>query len=203
MLALLLSLALAADPNVPHEHTGKLTPYNSAPPTITLSADEQAKLTSGQVVVKQVQTGNGGRGVAVMEVQATPTTIWSKILSFQNYPQWVDHVDSCSVYKKESGHIYVDFKLSVMGVGTQYYINHTLNQSAGYMTWRLDYSRLSDFDDVVGFWRVTPVDADTTRIEYSVDIQFKGWVPGFIQEMISEKGLTSATSWVKEQSEKG
>lgn len=200
-LLTLSAAALAADPNAPHEHQGVVAAYKGAPPKITLSADDEAKLAAGQMVQKQGQVGNGGHAVAFMNVNATPEKIWSKITSFSSYPSWVDNVTKCSAYKKEGSLQYVEFGLSVMGISVAYYIKHDYQPTQGYLTWTLDYSRLSDLDDSVGYWRVTPVSATVSRLEYSVDVRFKGWVPGFVQDMIGSKGLTTATSWVKKQSE--
>ncbi len=204
MFIALFALVLAADPALPHEHRGKATPFTT-PPALTLTEAELATLAAGKQVLKQGQVGNGGRGVAVMDVNASVERVWSRILSFSSYPKWVDQVATCEEYKREGDKIYVRFVLDVLGVGVEYYVKHTLRKSAGTMTWTLDYDRLSDLDDSVGFWRVTPISTDppVTRIEYSVDIRFKGWIPGFIQSMIAESGLTSATSWVKKQSEAG
>lgn len=193
--------ALAADPNQPHNNQGLVAAYKGAPPAVTLSADDQAKLASGQMVQKQVQLSTGGHAVAFMNINATPDKVWSKITSFTSYPSWVENVTKCTPYKKEGSLIYVDFVLSVMGIGVEYYIRHDYQPTLGYMTWTLDYTRLSDLDDSVGYWRVTAVSPTVTRVEYSVDIRFKGWIPGFVQDMISTKGLTTATSWVKKQSE--
>lgn len=193
--------AMAADPAQPHTNKGIVAAYAGAPAKVSLSADDEAKLTAGQMVQKQAQTGNGGHAVAFMNINATPEKVWSKITSFANYPSWVDSVSKCTTYKKEGSLIYVDFVLSVMGFGVQYYIKHDHQPAQGYMTWTLDYSRLSDLDDSVGYWRVTALSPTVTRLEYSVDIRFKGWIPGFVQEMISSKGLTTATTWVKKQSE--
>ncbi len=198
---LLAGAALAADPNAPHDHQGIVAAYKGAPAAVSLSAEDESKLASGQMVQKQAQSGNGGHAVAFMNINATPDKVWSKITSFSSYPSWVDNVTKCATYKKEGSLIYVDFALSVMGIGVEYYIKHDYQPSQGYMTWTLDYSRLSDLDDSVGYWRVTSVSSTVTRVEYSVDIRFKGWIPGFVQDMISSKGLTTATSWVKKQSE--
>jgi ribosome-associated toxin RatA of RatAB toxin-antitoxin module len=200
MLVFLLT-ALAADPNLPHEHQGVIAAYKGAPPAISLSETDLATLTAGQQVQKQFQVGNGGRAAAIMDIAASTDKVWSKILSFSSYPSWVENVSACEVYKTEGSNIYARFLLSVMGMSVEYYIKHTLNKAAGYMTWTLDYSRQSDLDDSVGFWRVTALSSAKTRVEYSVEIRFKSWIPGFVADMIRSQGLTSATSWVKKQSE--
>lgn len=195
------SSAHAADASKPHDHHGVVAAYKGAPPKVTLSAADEAKLAAGQMVQKQAQNGNGGHAVAFMNINATPDKIWSKITAFNMYPSWVENVQKCTVYGRSGSIINVDFALSVMGIGVQYYVRHDYQPSQGYLTWTLDYSRQSDLDDSVGYWRVTPLSATQSRLEYSVDIRFKGWIPGFAQDMISSKGLTSATAWVKKQSE--
>ncbi len=86
----------------------------------------------------------------------------------------------------------------------EYYIHHDYDMEHRWGTWTLDYTRNSDLDDSVGFWRVNSVDGNPKRsiVEYSVDIAIKGWVPGFIRDILVNKGLKQATHWVKVQSEK-
>lgn len=203
--ALLLHTAVAADAARPHEHQGIVKPYVGAPAPVPLTADDEAKLASGQMVMKQAQTGNGGHAVAFMNINATPDRVWSRIVNYPMYPAWVDNVEVCEIYKKEGSKIFVRFGLSVMGIGVEYFIKHDYRPDQGYLTWTLDYSRQSDLDDSVGYWRVTPLPNDPTksRLEYSVDIRFKGWIPGFVQNYLTSKGLTNAVAWVKKQSEAG
>ena len=47
-------------------------------------------------------------------------------------------------------------KLGVMGVSLEYFIDHTYAPRLGVLTWTLDYSRLSDLVDSVGYWCVVP-----------------------------------------------
>lgn len=203
LLASTAGTALAASPTVPHEHQGIVKAYAGAPPAVPLTAEDTARLQAGEMVQKQSQVGNGGHGVVFQYIHAPPETIWSKIVNYPMYPSWVDNVTSCEIYKNDGTNIYVDFMLSVLGNKVQYYIHHTYKPQSGYLTWTLDYSRQSDLDDSVGYWRVTPVAADPsmTLLEYSVDIRFKGWIPGFVQSFISSRGLTTAVAWVKKQSE--
>ena len=200
-LLLLVSTADAANPALPHEHQGIVKAYSGAPPVVPLTADDIAHLQAGELVQKQSQVGNGGHAVAFQYIHATPSVIWSRVVNYPMYPTWVDNVSSCTVYQNDGPNIYVDFVLSVLGNKVEYYIHHTYKPQSGYLTWTLDYGRQSDLDDSVGYWRVTPVDAATTLLEYSVDIRFKGWIPGFVQSFISSKGLTNAVEWVKKQSE--
>ncbi len=203
-MLLALALALAADPNSPHPHHGIITPYTGAPPVLSFTAAEQAQLDAGKVVLQQQQVASGGRGIAVMNIHALPTTIWSKITDYKDYPKMVGQVSECGNYRVVGNELYTRFVLEVAGMDVEYFIHHTWHPEANYLTWTLDYARKSDLDDSVGYWRVAPISSTPplSRLEYSVDIRVSGFVPGFVQDMIAKKGLTDATSWVKRESEK-
>ena len=193
----------AANPNTPHAHTGIATKFTN-PTKATLSASEAATLSSGKAVLKQIQEGNGGRGVAIFDVSATPDQVWKVITSFENYPSYIDELSKVETYAKKGNDLFVDFTISSWGFEVQYYIKHDYQPNKGYMTWTLDYSRESDLDDSTGYWLVypSPLDPSKTRVEYSVDLRIKGWVPGFIQTMLAETGVENATKWVKREAEK-
>lgn len=202
--ALISTGALAADPAKPHEHHGLLKPYPRPPPPLQLSPADRAILDSGKPIMRQTEADAGGRGLAIFRVDADPDTVWAIINDFPSYPKYIDEVKKCAVYKKDGGLIDVEFKLSSFPVSIAYYIHHDYDMAHRWGTWTLDYSRTSDLDDSVGFWRVNTVEGNANQsiVEYSVDIALKGWVPGFIRTMLVDKGLRQATTWVKVQSEK-
>jgi hypothetical protein len=193
----------AADPNSPHPHTGVSTKFSNPTPT-ALTGEQTQLLMSGKAVRRQVQGDSGGRGIAIMDVKASPDKIWTVISDFSSYPNWIDDLEKTSVYggSASTGHK-VEFNLSVFGLDITYYINHTLHAEKGYMSWELDYKRESDIDDSTGYWLVYPAPdrPGYTRVEYTVDLRLKGWVPGVVENMLAKKGLVLATSWVKKQAE--
>ena len=197
------SLGWGADPNSPHGHQGVSERFSDPKPTV-LSKEETATLVSGSAVRRQVQGKSGGRGIAIMDVQAPPEKIWKVILDYSKYPNWIDNLEKTQVYggSAESGYN-VAFDLSVFGMEIIYYIDHDFHPDKGALTWQLDYSRESDIDDSTGYWLVFPAPGRPgfTRVEYSVDLRLKGWVPGIVENMLAKKGLVLATSWVKQQAE--
>lgn len=197
-------VAFAADATKPHGHKGVLKPYARPPPPLVLTDKEKARLDQGKAVMRQLEGEAGGRGMAIFRVAASPDVVWAIINDFSSYPKWIDEVKKCDTYRKEGGKIDVAFKISSFPVTIEYFIAHDYDMANRWGTWTLDYNRDSDLDDSVGFWRVTPVEGDPTRsmVEYSVDIKIKGWVPEFVRDLLVDKGLKQATSWVKVQSEK-
>jgi hypothetical protein len=71
------------------------------------------------------------------------------------------------------------------------------------LTWKLDYDRTSDFQDVSGHWHVEPHPKlpSASRVFYACDIKLQGSVPGPILNYISKAALKQATGWVKKESE--
>ncbi len=210
-LALTAALpAVAADWTKPHPHQGTLKPFAGEPPPIKLKDAEKARLLEGKPVFRQMedQEGTGGRGMAVFYVDAPTEAVWSVIADFKSYPGWIDDVKETKVYSKPAPmtgvqSIDVFMKIGRMGVSVEYFIHHVFHHDAHWATWTLDYSKESDLDDSIGFWRVTPVEGAQRRsmVEYSVDLKVKGWVPGFIKEALLDSGLKAATRWVKVQAE--
>jgi ribosome-associated toxin RatA of RatAB toxin-antitoxin module len=206
--ALLLLLALphpvlAADANKPHDHRGVLKPYPEKHVPVSLSDAEKKQIADGKPVFKKTEGDTGGRGTAIFQVNAPPDVVWDVLKSFESYPKWIKNVDQTEVYRKKGENIDVRFKISAVGFSVEYFIAHTFREAEKYATWTLDYDRESDLGDSVGYWKVDPVEGnpDASLVTYSVDIQIKSWVPGFIRTLLVDNGLKDATSWVKKVSE--
>jgi hypothetical protein len=202
----LASPSFGADASQPHPHAGILKPYPAQPSLPTLDANDLARLADGKSVQTQIQEdgSSGGRGLVVQDVNATPDVIWSRILALDKYTEWVSNVTECEVYEKAGNHVKARFVLNATVMSVEYFINHTYYADQSYLTWTLDYSKESDLDDSVGFWYVMPLKDKPgwSRLYYSVDVKLKGWVPGFLKNMITKSGLNKATAWVKRESEK-
>lgn len=203
--ALLSGPAWAADATKPHPHHGVVPAIKGAPSIPALTADDLATLSNGKPVLKTVKNPDGsGRGIAVQDIHATPEVIWARITNFAMYPKWVENVYECEAYKHDGADWRARFVIGTSLIKYEYFIKHDYQPANHYMTWTLDYDRLSDLDDSVGFWRVEPV-ADKpgyTRVYYSVSVKLSGWVPAWVEDMLAKNGLTAATAWVKRESEK-
>jgi len=195
--------SLAADPNRPHPHRGKLEPFVGAPPRLELDAADRARLAKGEPVLKQVESRSGGRGMLVQDIHAAPQTIWNRIGDFRAYPRMVKHVRECEPYFEHGDDVRVRFVISVLGLHYEYYVHHVFHPQRGWVTWTLDYTRESDLDDSVGYWAVKALSEKPgwSRLFYSIDMRTRGWMPGFLRHMIAGEGLRDATRWVKREAE--
>ena len=198
-------LSMAYSPKEAHPHKGILKPIVRAPKAVSLNAKDLTRLKEGKLVIKQQSNsdGSGGTGVAVQYIKASPAKIWSVILNYPQYKNWVDNVKSATVYKKEGKVLSVEMlsKISLVTVGI--YTKNYVNKDQGYMSWTLDYDRKSDVDDTVGYWRLEAVSANppVTKVEYSSQMKVKS-LPKFVANYLVKEALVSGTKWVKTQSEK-
>lgn len=195
---------LAADADEPHPHQGKVKPIGIPPTQVDLTAAEVAALERGEPVHKQTRGDGGGRGIAVLDVHAEPAVVWNVITDFAQYPRMVDNVRETSVYARAGEHIKARFVLGGAGVSIEYFVDHVFRPDAGYMTWTLDYSRKSDMDDSVGFWRVAshPTKPGWSRIFYSIEVRVGWWLPGFVEDMLAKDGLKKSTLWARREAER-
>lgn len=222
--SILFSLAAAAvlcchschgkkDYNAPHHHQGVLKPYEAGPFTsIELDDSDEKVLDAGKPIMKQVREAGSleGTSICVQDVSAPKEAVWSQILDMDAYEGKVPKVSECKNYVaklNEDGTSTMKTKMAVKvlpGYGYTSFYDHTYDPSKDSMTWRLDYEKTSDFDDVAGHWHLEshPTKPDCTRVFYAADIKLKGAVPGPVMNFVSKSALKTATGWVKKESEK-
>ncbi len=216
-----------------HSHQGVVTPFQPGDPKVTLDNKARGILKQGKPYQTQVQKegGTGGRGLVVQDIDAPPSVVWGRILDYDHYASMVpktiesknyDVVDVTSKAKSKkvnkstpipfeshlSQIIYTRMKVGFPLLKLEFFIKHLYYPSLNSLTWTLDYSKLSDFNDSCGYWYVIPHpendDNDNptkTRVYYSVEVSMFDWVPKFVVDFMSTKALTDATAWVKKYSE--
>jgi coenzyme Q-binding protein COQ10 len=194
----MISPSYAADPNKPHPHQGVATKFGKPTKTL-LTTEETAQIKSGKPILKQVKQGSGGRGIAIMDLNASQEEVWDVITNYKKYPSYIPELKSTENYKVSSSNIYTTFVLKSMMMTVEYYVKHNLYKDGGYITWTLDYSKESDLDDSTGCWFLypSPDNPGQIRVEYTIDVRISGWVPKFVQNVLAERGLEDATKWVK------
>jgi len=200
----LLRLAHGADKAVPHPHQGVLTKYERVPPSkygLSLKGVTDERLRSGKPVLQLISLSGGFKRVAsIQDVPAPPEVIWSRIMDLNNYPKMVESVAACKIYrtKKMLGkeEAWAEYKVCAGPFALSYFMHHTFEPKKGAMTFALDYSRLSDVTDSVGYWYVEKLDDEWSRVYYSTDSKLPAWVPGFAKDGLLSLALRKSTSWV-------
>jgi hypothetical protein len=147
----------------------------------------------------------------VQDVKAPTNVVWDRVLDYNNYAKMVPKTIESQNYKVEKHGkkddspqtIYTRMKVGFPMVKLQFFIKHEYEPKLNSLTWTLDYSKQSDFDDSCGYWYIVPHpdNPNWTRVYYSVEVSMFDWVPKFVVQFMSNKALTDATGWVKKFSE--
>lgn len=163
-----------------HPHRGKVTPFQAGDPKVKLDGKALNILSSGKPYQTQIQSGASGRGMVVQDVKAPTNIVWEKILDYNNYAKMVPKTIDSQNYKVEkhrdgSQTIYTRMKIGMGPVRLTFHVKHEYQPKLNSLTWTLDYSKKSDFDDSCGYWYVIPHPdnpGEWTRVYYSVEVSF-------------------------------
>ena len=88
------------------------------------------------------------------------------------------------------------YKLKAAGFAMEYYMKHFFEPKKHSMTFHLDYERLSDVADSVGYWYVEDLKDGWCRVYYSTDTKLPRFIPGFAKDAIVNMAAKRSTSWV-------
>jgi hypothetical protein len=197
---LLLAVAVsAADAGRPHPHRGLLAPFTTAPPAPTLRDDERRAIDRGDVIVRDMEGRSDGRRMVVFTVDAPPERVWAVVSRFSAFPTYIDEVKQAVVLDDGPDGTVVAFTVSQFGFTLTYYVRHRYDAARREGTWTLDYTKESDLDDSVGFWRVTPWPGAPGKslVEHSTHVALKTAMPGFLRAWIADNSLRSTGDWVR------
>ena len=145
--------------------------------------------------------------MAIFDVAAPPEVVWGCINDVTNYPKLVSGVAEVSIYDgpRTSGGVTrtrAKWTLSFLGYRQSYFNEMVYDSRQSSMTFRLDYSRNSDFDDTVGKWHVALLPNGGSRVTYSAALTLRMWLPKTVVDMLFSKTLGQATAWVGPEAEK-
>ena len=195
----------------PHPHQGKVAPFSPGDPKVNLDKEALNILELEKPYQTQIQSGASGRGLVVQDIHAPTDIVWGRILDYDHYAGMVPKTIESKNYdvQKHRGKdhrqtIFTKMKVGFPMVKLQFFVQHEYYPNLNSLTWTLDYSKKSDFDDSCGYWYVIPHPTkgkDWTRVFYSVEVSLFDWVPKFAVQFMSKQALTEATGWVKKYSE--
>jgi hypothetical protein len=200
-LLLLSEYASSMSTATGHPHTGKITPFQAGAPDVKLDESALKRLSAGKAYSTKIESAAGFRGISVQDVEAPTDVVWGQILDFNTYNQKAPSTSESEIYKTESlgdgqKRIWARIKVGIPGLRLQYHVNHLYEPKKDSLTWTLDYSKKSDFDDSAGHWYVIkhPDRPDHTRLFYSLEVRVFSWTPQFAVNLMSKKILTGTST---------
>lgn len=115
------------------------------------------------------------------------TKLFDTIVGYEKYPQFVTGCKKTEVERKAPGHCRVKYYANILGKDLWYTLDHQEDREKGVVTWKLIESDLLKVDD--GTWTLKSLGAGKTEVTYSIDIEFKIWIPGPILKTLTSTSL--------------
>jgi ribosome-associated toxin RatA of RatAB toxin-antitoxin module len=125
--------------------------------------------------------------------------LWDTIVRYEEYPKFVDGCTSVKVERKGTGHARATYHVSMMKDVT-YTLDHKEDKEKGVVEWSLVES--DAFKKNTGRWELRSAGPDKTDVRYSLDVDFKIPVPGFILNGLVKKSLPGMLKNFEKQAKK-
>jgi ribosome-associated toxin RatA of RatAB toxin-antitoxin module len=113
-------------------------------------------------------------------------TLFDVITRYEDYPQFVEGCTGVKVERKASGACRATYAISMMK-DFSYTLDHRENRESGKIEWTLVSSDF--FRANTGAWTLRAVGPGRTEVRYSIDLDFKVPVPGFILKKLVQGNL--------------
>ena len=178
--------------------------FPAEPRPIELTAEQNSVLERTGLVKGLEQEGNKGEAWLVLDLETGPDRLWALILAFQNYPDWIESMESAQVVKRgafeEHRLIWVDYELARFWISLKYRLVHEYWPAKNYLRWTLDPDHVNDLDRVDGYWHLLPhpTRLGWSRVYYSAQLTAFDWLPDWVQNLLAEEGLDTTSRWLKD-----
>jgi coenzyme Q-binding protein COQ10 len=106
---------------------------------------------------------------------------------YEDYPQFVTGCQKVEVDRKSATEASVKYSVSMMGKNLWYSLDHVENAEAGTLTWKMTGSDLLKTN--TGSWKLKDLGDGKTEVTYTIDIEFKIWIPGPVLKTLTATSL--------------
>ena len=109
------------------------------------------------------------------------------LVDYENYPKFLDEVQSCKVIEDKGGYKKVEYQISLVNKNFRY-INEHRETHPGEVSWTFLEGDL--FKEMSGYWKLTEKE-NQIGAEYFIKASFHLFVPNFITKMVLSVNLPS------------
>jgi coenzyme Q-binding protein COQ10 len=100
--------------------------------------------------------------------------LWEVITDYENYPEFVEGLESLEITKREGKNVYADYVVSMFGKKVKYSLKHTESPKKS-LKWTMTEGEFFKSND--GGWDLKEIGDGETEATYSVDVGFPLLVP--------------------------
>lgn len=103
--------------------------------------------------------------------------LWNVVIDYPRYPEFVEGAKKVEILSQSSNQKRVRYSIELLGKDIWYELEH-LEKSPREMTWSLVDSNIMKLNN--GGWRLEPTPDGKLEATYSLELEFKIYVPGMV-----------------------
>lgn len=137
------------------------------------------------------------RATERMVVAAPPAECYAVVADVERYPEWAADIKSVTIVARdEAGRpSVVTFRAAAFGRSTSYTLAYDYAQAPRELSWKQTAGDLTAKLD--GSYRFEPADGDATEVSYTLDVELRVPLPGFIKRRAQSRIMHIALSELK------
>lgn len=156
----------------------------AAPAPVTVTAQEQAELAEGEVVVRWA--GAGKQSVAIVDIDAPVPTVMKAVMDLPARKADIGGIKSVDVYLDEPGRSGASWVMGIASFTVSFSILYEFDLNAGYAVYSLDPAKTNDIERSDGSYQAYAVDGHT-RLVYRTLSETGGNTPEWIRKRLAFK----------------
>lgn len=103
--------------------------------------------------------------------------LWKVIVDYVKYPEFVEGAEKVKILSREGGKVRIEYGISLLSKDITYTLDHFEDAPNG-MRWEIVDSNILKANS--GSWKLNDLGGGKTEVTYSLDLDFKIYVPGMI-----------------------
>ena len=132
-----------------------------------------------------------------MVVGASPSLCYAVVADLEQYPAWAADIKSVRVNERdgEGRPSRVTFRAAAFGRSTSYTLEYDYTEAPTVLAWRQVAGDLTSKLD--GAYRFQPADGDATEVVYTLEVELRVPLPGFIKRRAQSRIMHIALASLK------
>lgn len=168
----------------------------------TLSADEQAELDAGEVIIQADTSGEKTVSTGVVRINTTADKAWTAVLDFPARIPETPGLVSVTEYKRNTASDwFVRFEMNRFGIRAVIHDHWTCDLGQNYCTWALDPAKESDLVLNDG-WMIAKTTGNVTYLAFHADLVVKQWVPGWVRRWLAVDSMENTLSRIRDRAQR-
>lgn len=159
-------------------------------------SSEQLKVLKTQKYIINTDRKNNS-GMIVFDVKKNINNVMRNVLNLSAYPQNIEDVADIEIYFNSYDKVNARIYINTFLFSFDNHVIHDIDRINHTIKWHLDDKKENYFKKMQGYWKFKKI-GDYTRVYYYNKLEFKHWIPSFLESYLFEKGLLKSTQWLND-----